>query len=526
MRTLAILLLSLASAGYALDPPTALSVVSATNRQVKLTWTAGGSAATQYAIERRALEATGFATVGTVLPDDKKVLATAYTDAGFDPFTAYVYRVRAVNTTPLVTEVSDPTNEVTVGPPPYGYTRVVETPDGLIYESNFGHQTEMALDASGDPVLAWLYLDPNADSDASDSELWWLRWDRAHYMWTAPAKLAVVGDVGSTGMYGPGFRLAVDRTTGALAVVYTDQTVVGTWRIAIADSTDGGANWRTRTVATDNQNFYRAPALALANGKVHLSLYHDFDGVHYLTGKLADDPTTWSDGLVPLLGGSGYGVDSDVAVDANGDAGVAYVAWVDGGHREMFYRPGSNAVVANTSGDGPADFWQLRLAFSGTNPRIAFAGQLDGLYFDSYDHQLFLLDSEDGGATWSPRVNLPSDGNSSVAGPIDLSFNSKGLGAIVNEVNSGNSDGVVCGRLKLSLSDSSGAWKMCGISSTTISAVESPNVKFAANDTMYMAFLTPSYPFDPSDPRELPAGIYFWRGPIGFTFPTAAPPQQ
>jgi hypothetical protein len=30
-----------------------------------------------------------------------------------------------------------------------------------------------------------------------------------------------------------------------------------------------------------------------------------------------------------------------------------------------------------------------------------------------------------------------------------------------------------------------------------------------ANDTMYMAFQTPTYPFDPTTGLELPAGLYF-----------------
>jgi hypothetical protein len=525
MRILPLVLLATAAAAYALEPPTALTVVSATDRQVKLAWTAGGTSTTQYIVERRPLEATSFGPIATVVPDDKKVLATAFTDTAFDPFTAYVYRVRGVNTALLTPDVSDPTNEVTAGPPPYGYTNVVPTPAKLPYEANFGHHTQMALDPSGDPVLAWLYLDPNSDNDFSDSALWTLRWDRAHYTWTDPVRVAVPGDIGSTGNYGPAFRLAVDRSTGAMAIAFIDLSVANTWRVAVADSTDSGVTWRTRVVAADPATYYDAPALALAGGKVHLSLYHDFDGIHYLSGKLADDPTTWSDERVPLLGGASYGIESDVSTDSAGNPGVAYLVRTDDGHREMFYRPGSNAVIANASTEGPGDVWQLRLTFFGVNPRIAFVGELDSSYFEDYDHVLFLLTSDDAGATWNRRLNIASDGNRSLSGPIDAAFDSKGLGAIITEENGGNNDRVVCGRPKLALSDASGAWKMCGITATYTSGAASPNVRFVANDTMYIAFQTPTYPFDPSDPRELPAGIYFWRGPLGFTFPTPPPPQ-
>jgi hypothetical protein len=526
MRRFFLALVGTAAAAFALDPPTALTVVSATNKQVKLAWAAGGNSATQYLIERRTLESTTYGTVATIVPDNNKVLATTYTDAAFDPFTAYVYRVRGVNTTPLPADVSSPTNEVTAGPPPYGYTRVVPTPDNLLVESTFGHHAEMALDPSGDPVLAWLFVDPNGDGDTSDSEIWALRWDRAHYTWTSPVRVAVPGSIESTGNFAQGFRLAVDRSTGAIGIAYLDRSVPMTWSLAVADSGDGGVTWRTRTLATDDAGSYTMPALALGAGKVHLTFYHDFDGIHYRSGKLADDPTTWSDELVPLLGASGYGPDSDVALDADGNPGVAYLVYTDDGHDEMFYRPGGNAAVANASSEGPADFWQLRLAFAGDNPSIAFAGQLDDQYFADYDHSLFLLTSADGGATWKGRLNIKSDGNTSISGPIDIAFDSKGLGAIVTEENGGNSTGVVCGLLKLSLSDSSGAWKTCGITATYTSGAESPNVRFVANDTMYMAFQTPTYPFDSTTGLELPAGVYFWRGPIGFTFPTAPPPQQ
>jgi len=298
-----------------------------------------------------------------------------------------------------------------------------------------------------------------------------------------------------------------------------------TWRIAIADSSDGGATWRTRTIAKDDAASYNEPALALGGGKVYLTYYHDFDGIRYRSGKMADDPTTWSDELAPSLGASGYGMDSDVALDADGNPGIAYVVFADDGHHEMFYRPGSNAVVANASADGPSDFWELRLAFAGDNPRIAFTGQMDSHYYDDYDHLLFILTSGDGGATWSARLNIKSDGNTSISGPIDMAFDSKGLGAIATEQNGGNSGGVVCGQLKLALSDGSGAWKTCGITATYTSGAQSPNVRFVANDTMYMAFQTPTYPFDATTGLELAAGVYFWRGPIGFAFPTG-PAQQ
>ncbi len=525
MRTLALLHFTLACSAFAaLQAPSALTVTSATNRQVKLSWTAGGSDANQYVVERRVLDNGTFAAIGTVVPDLNKVLATAYIDAAFDPFTAYIYRVRAVNTTPLPSDISDPTNEVTVGPPPYGYTRVVSTPDKLSFESDFGRDTQMELDPSGDPVLAYLVVDPNDDGNDIDSDLRVVRWDRAHYTWTKPVTAGVVGSIGSAAP-ATEMRLAVDSSTGAIEVVYIDATDPSIFRITLVDSTDGGVTWRKRTVVSDPQNGYRFPSIAAGGGKIYLSFYHDFDGIRYVNGKLADDPTTWSSELAPLAGGTYYLDDSDVALDSAGNPGVAYVTTGDDGHREVFYRPGSAAAVANLSVNGPGDFWQVRLRFSGTNPRIAFLGMMDELYFYDYDHTIFLLVSNDGGATWNSRMNIVSDGHTSLSGPIDLSFDSKGRGAIAADVGGGNSDGVICGEPKLALSDESLKFKMCGITATLTTGFASPNVRFVANDTMYMGFQAPHYPFDAASPLEIAAGVYFWRGPIGFTFPTP-PPQQ
>ena len=74
-----------ASASFAQNilPPQALMVVSATSRQVQLSWTAGDPNATGYTIERKTLNGVygTLQNVGT---------GTVATDANFDPYTAYV----------------------------------------------------------------------------------------------------------------------------------------------------------------------------------------------------------------------------------------------------------------------------------------------------------------------------------------------------------------------------------------------------------------------------------------------------
>lgn len=506
----------------ALQGPLNLSVTSATNKQVKLTWKAGSSDVNQYAVERRPLDNTGFSTIALITPDNNNNLPTAYTDSNFDPFTAYVYRVRGMNTRTNPADTSDPSGEVTVGPPPYGYNRAVATPANLDHPENLGNRVQMVLDSSGDPVFAYLLRDPNNDGVFDDDEIYFLRWDRSHYVWTNPVRVAVAGDI--TGSYGPPFRLAFDAATSNTAVLYIDTTGTDP-QVTLMDSSDGGATWRKRKVAGTPGDSYSDPALALGGGKVYLSFYHDFDGIRYLTGNLADNPAGWASELVPNIG-QYYGRSSDVALDSQGTPGVAYLIVDASGHKEIFYRPGGGSYVANASSDGPGDFWQVRLGFAGTNPRIAFAGQVDTMYFADYDHAVFSFSSPDSGATWASRVNVISDGNTTLMPPVDFASDSKGRAAIVVEANGGNSDGVVCGEPKLSLSADLQGWKTCGITASYISRADSPSVKFAFNDTLYVAFQVPHYPFDATNSNELAAGVYFWRGPVGFQFPAPAPAQQ
>src|SRR5215813_8541846 len=92
--------------------PTNLTVKSATNRVVQLSWI-GDSAAFAYVVERRPVGGT-YAPLITITGIGSAAPVTAANDTDFDPFTAYQYRVRAT----AGTNSSDNAAEVTVGPPP------------------------------------------------------------------------------------------------------------------------------------------------------------------------------------------------------------------------------------------------------------------------------------------------------------------------------------------------------------------------------------------------------------------------
>ena len=65
--------------------------------------------------------------------------------------------------------LSDASGEVTVGPPPYGFNRVVAPPASVHSFEHFGVGSRMALDSNGDPAVAYIIKDPNDDNDFSAS---------------------------------------------------------------------------------------------------------------------------------------------------------------------------------------------------------------------------------------------------------------------------------------------------------------------------------------------------------------------
>jgi Fibronectin type III domain len=98
--------------------PTGLAVVSATKSQVQLTWTPGAGAATGYVVERKPLNGSYATALNSTGP--------SAADTTIDAYSTYVYRIRATSSVGQ----SEPSNEVTVGPPPYGFNRVVALPGG------------------------------------------------------------------------------------------------------------------------------------------------------------------------------------------------------------------------------------------------------------------------------------------------------------------------------------------------------------------------------------------------------------
>ncbi len=495
--------------GQTPQAPQGLTVVSATAQKVQLSWTAADNVATGYTVQRKALTGS-YSTVLTVS-------GTTATDNTIDPYTTYVYRVRATTSS----SSSGASNEVTVGPPPFGYNTAVPYPAGLdpYYAGYFGAEIRTTLDTNGDPAIAYTFDDPNQDGDYSDSALFFVRWDRAHYQWTAPVQVALIGEVQEFTL--TPISIAQDASNGVFGIAYEDETNPDTPTVSVALSSDGGLTWSIKSLTGDGEGYSR-PTVALGSGNVYLSFYHDFDGTRFVNGAQSDDPANWNSTLVPIPAPYQYYTRfATLALDSNGNPAVAYIVDGENGEGEAFWRPGGQPVVITDNGGVQNDYPDIRLSFFGTTPRVVFDGYLFD-YYDDYDHDLWMLASPDDGTTWSSPVNIHSDGNRDLTGPIDMATGSQGQVAIVTQNNSGNLGNVACDSPKLAMSPDMVSWTTCGLSpidSTSYSGLN-PNVRFLGNDTLYVTFRSDA------DGGDSPLGVILWRQPPDWVFPQLPPPQE
>jgi hypothetical protein len=493
MRILAFLC---ATALWAQAPstPGSLTVKSATSKQVQLTW-ASADGAKSYVVERSA--ETGESIVIAAA-------AAALTDSAIDPYTTYIYRVRAINDAGQSAASSD----VTVGPPPYGFNVVVAGPNEQV-QSLLGMGLRMILDANGDPAMAYVLQDPNADGDESDNSLWFVSWNRAQYKWNAPVGLGTIGGCAAGGSTIP-ISLARDASTGLLGIAFQREYGESESAIELFASTDAGTTWKKQSIARADE-IYSEPALALANGNVYLAYAVHSEGIRYLSGKASDDPAKWKLQHAPLPGGYSSAIElHSMAVDSAGNPGIAYLVEGDSDSAEAFWRPesGGSAVVA-AANNGNDDCADVSLSFSGTQPRIAFAGARSEDYYSGYDQSIWSIQSTNDGTIWLPPVGVPADGLTSMGGPIASASGTKGQVAIVSSQDGAITGSFAWGFPKISRSDDMVTFQTTApalVDNPSYESIAYPGVKFGGNDKLWVSFVNLDY-----WNGQLGPGIVLWR---------------
>ncbi|MBI4894041.1 MAG: fibronectin type III domain-containing protein [Acidobacteria bacterium] len=482
-------LLAFTLAAQSLPAPDGLTVVSATRSAVQLAW--GATTAPAYLIERKTLDGD-YATLATSEPN-------SYTDRTIDPFTTYLYRVRS--TQPPASS-SDPTREVTVGPPPVGLSVASPLAAGvanyaLEAEYTFGVRLRAVLDSNGDPALAYQVVTPSPNDAQSAIEF--VSWNRALYQWNPPVKAAVTGDNGGTRP----FSLARDASTNAWAIAWHTSSN-GAVRIAI--SRDNGATWSEDLAFDCGENSCLNSAMGLRAGSVYLAFQRSYDGIKFLTGKLDDPPSSWAARTLPLPSrATDARHELDLGIDSAGKPAVAF--WANSDDYNVIlglWRESTGTVTVMDTNGLQSDTTYVGLNFFGTQARLITDARRNDAYYERYDQNLW-FSAERSGA-FPPPASLPADGNQYLGYP-SLAIGSDGQATIAATETGGNLEGVSFGIMKLLKSADLNSWSIGSPivrGEELFTSFDYPNALYASNDKLYVAFTSAS------SAGSL-AGVLLWR---------------
>ena len=449
----------------AAQAPTGLAVKTATSKRVDLAW---AGAAASYTVQRRILGGS-FSNLAS------SVTTASYSDTSIDPYTTYQYQVVAN----LNSGASSPSGLVTVGPPPAGFTTAAPAPGppGGPASGNYGYNLAVTLDGNGDPAFAFIFYDPNLDSDPSDTRIEFQSWNRALYKWNDIVHAATgLGDTGTS--FHQVLSLAYDASTNTFGIATEVNQAAS---IALYLSTDGGTTWTRKTTFTSSAGGFSSPSMAFSGGNIYMVYVVDGSGLKYVTGKLSADPSTWQTKSEPKVSGvaaASGDVTISLALDSNGNPAVAWFAddLTKSYNRILqFWRPAGSAapVKVMDSQNQQSDQIAVKLVFAGLNPRLlAYLVRLDSVDNDLNDRS---AKSDDGGNTWSAPVTLPMDGDRSSDYPFDLAVDSQGHGAAAIGSNGGFNGGD-CGFPKFSRTNDFVTWKTCDVAN---------NVQATGNYSVY-----------------------------------------
>jgi hypothetical protein len=439
-----------------------LSVKSATSKAVELEWSAAAGPAV--------LERSSSQTFQKIAPAD----SGRYQDTSIDPFGTYQYRINSNG------KIS---NIVTVGPPPAGVSNASAVPKGTD-PPNYGPATAVALGENGDPAIAFEWIDPNGDGDKSDTEIRFVRWDRAGYKWSASVRVATTGPLEDQNV-NP-IALGCDRATGTLAML----AAVGEG-LLYATSTDHGATWKSASLPSRNDAPH-AVALMIGSGQVYAALNAE-SGATYFTGPISD-ASSWKSQPIPAGDGWKLRNNTNIPISADSSGKIALAFYEDqqegDAHRYVFWRPGSSAptaIVSTASVDSP----DIALTYGAGKFASLFASLLDS---NDTDHTVWYSQSTDGTA-WSKPVKLPIDGPRSTNPPLSIAISSKAALTAAFGANSGSGP-ATCRAPTVARSTDGNGWIACGLGKAA-GADFSPqpanlHVIEAPNDKAYVVWQEPA----------------------------------
>jgi hypothetical protein len=435
--------------------------------------------------------------------------AASATDQTIDAFATYVYRVRALAAGDVV---SAPSNEITVGPPPVGFSQVQTAPKAMQDRdpNQYAHTIRLAFDANGDPALAYVTGDLNLDGDPKDSEIGFISWNRARYRWNAAVRIDGVADVVRSGSRPP-LSLARDTSTNRWVLVYMGDDG---HLLNLATSDDNGTSWKLAPIerAGPEDGTMSTPSVVAASGQIYLAYFAGGNRVRYRNGLLADPPNKWTSAEVPLLPNTDNSRQEciNVALDAAGKPLVFSCLNPSEGYtiNVSMWRPGERSAVKVLDTDGhQTDDPALAVTIAGNTIAAVMYANRDQLFFEN--HQIWFARSTDGGATWPKPIVIENDGGHGMGSPLSIAIDRAGHFAGGAEHTGGNSDGTKCGDPKLFRSSDGVRWTVCAPNTRGVTAndVTYPVVAFAGNDKIYEVFKTRQ----PSG--NLVPGLALWREP-------------
>lgn len=262
--------------------------------------------------------------------------------------------------------------------PPTGYSLAAAQSTQLAGSNRIGASVAMALDQNDQPVLAYVYEDPNGDGVTQDTRVEFTRWSGADGgFWEEPRLVEVVGPVDTSHPHRQ-VSIARDEATGELGIVYV--TSAATANLAL--SNDEGATWSLETVS-EAGGAVSDPVLALRGGVAHLA-YHqaaarcssgNCGAVIYRTRT--EQGALTSAQQVPLLAGTESNPASPIslATDGSGDPALAYFLESSSTSTRTlaFWRPGTStaAKVADSAGQADANA-SVSLVFRGELAHLAY----------------------------------------------------------------------------------------------------------------------------------------------------------